>query len=440
MKICYVSIPFGVKGGVDFDWVYRQVVMPAVQDAGLVCQRADELGDVALIQKSILQAVIAADVMIADVSNHNPNVMYELGIRHALRRGVTLLLSSDMLPFSISHSYALRYRVEPDGTILLDSAGQVREMLTVELRRRTERVEQVTNDSPIFEYFPSLRVELPEDLQPPGTRGYAYPSAAQARPSGRLDRKTDVARAEEVTRGTVNVDPQAYIDILKRYRDLSAWEDVVRFTESLPPEIRDSPQVVQTVVHALNRLGQVDRAIALLTEYIQETGGDAESFGLLGSIYKKRYFTQSAIGDLHEAIDQYRSGYDRAQQDLYLGRNLAMLLQRDDRASAPSQLATLLPEVRNLAEQKLATSPLPDYWDLESALILSVIARDWNGARQLVDRVLARKPETWILDATRDELSGMVDVLPTENEREQLHALLDALSQNTESDEEEDDA
>src|SRR4051812_9225946 len=304
--------------------------------------------------------------------------MYELGIRHALRRGVTIILSSDMIPFDVSHSYILRYSVGNDGMVEPASAEQLREVLTFALRDRMERMEQVTNDSPIFEYFPSLRVELPADLQPPSAHRYAYPRIAQARQTGRLDRKTDVAHAEEVTRGITNVDPQAYIDILKRYRDLSAWEEMVRLTESLPAGIKNSPQVVYNVALAFNKLGQVDRAITGLTEYIQETGGDAESFGLLGSIYKKRYSTQGAIADLREAINHYSSGYHRDQQSVYLGLNLVMLLQRDNRPSAAYQLATLLPEVRKLAEQRLATSPLPEYWDVDSALVLSVVARDWN--------------------------------------------------------------
>jgi hypothetical protein len=111
---------FGVKHdaasghSVDHDRIYRELIVPAVQEAGLACQRADDFAG-SLIHKDIAKAVITADVMLADVSNGNANVIYELGIRHALRRGATVLLSSTPLPFNIAHNYALRYDVAPDG-------------------------------------------------------------------------------------------------------------------------------------------------------------------------------------------------------------------------------------------------------------------------------------------------------------------------------------
>lgn len=120
MKICYVSMAFGVKHEaasgrtVDYERVYRELIKPAVEQAGLACQRADDFVG-SLIHKDIAKAVITADVMLADVSSGNANVMYELGIRHALRRGATVLLTSTALPFNIAHAYALRYDVAPDG-------------------------------------------------------------------------------------------------------------------------------------------------------------------------------------------------------------------------------------------------------------------------------------------------------------------------------------
>jgi hypothetical protein len=119
VKICYVSMAFGVKSDaegrmVDHDRTYRELIMPAVQAAGLVCQRADDFVG-SLIHKDIAKAVITADVMLADVSSGNSNVMYELGIRHGLRRDATVLLTSTHLPFNIAHIYALRYGVAFDG-------------------------------------------------------------------------------------------------------------------------------------------------------------------------------------------------------------------------------------------------------------------------------------------------------------------------------------
>ena len=69
MKVCYVSTAFGRRNDasgrtVDHDRIYRELIVPAVREAGLECQRADEFAG-ALIHKDICKAVITADVMLA---------------------------------------------------------------------------------------------------------------------------------------------------------------------------------------------------------------------------------------------------------------------------------------------------------------------------------------------------------------------------------------
>jgi len=438
MPTCYVSAPFGTKGGVDYDRIYREIVRPAVEQAGLECRRADEFGPAALIQKAILQAVIASDVMIADVSNQNPNVMYELGIRHALRRGATILMSSDSLPFNISHSFALRYQVQGDGKVVPGQEMQIRQMLTSAIR---ERIERVANDSPVFEFFPSMRVDLSEEVQLPGARRYTRPPGLETKQRvERQDRKSDVARAEEVTRATANVDPQEYLAVLKRYRNLSAWTDVIRYAESLPPEVAGSPQVVQIVAHALTRLEQYDRAIELLSRCIAEIGGDAETYGLLGSIYKRRYHAEGSASDLQKAIRNYRSGYEKSDHDLYLGSNLALLLQREGSKKSLADLASMVPRLRELANEKLESATLPDYWDLDTALFLSVVDRDWSSAADLAERLRATAPEAWMLEGTSSELSGMLETMRDKSDWQKLNELIGRLSEVATAEQEEEDA
>lgn len=410
MKTCYVSMPLGVKDGIDFDALYREVIMPAVLDAGIACQRGDEFAGAALIQRAILQAVMASDVVIADVSNRNPNVMYELGIRHALRRGVTILLSSGYgtLPFHVQTLPVFRYGGEGE-VVTGEAAAASRARLTDLIR---DRLARVTNDSPMFEYFRGLHVELPSDL-PPGELRYTYP-ATGTKPRGKVDRKPDVARAEEVTRGTVNVDPHAYIDVLTRYRDLEAWGDVVRYAATLPSEVRNSPQVVPTVAVAHHRLGDYAKAIDLLRRYTAETGGDAESDSLLGSLFKKEYFEHHHRDDLREAITCYRRGFQRDPQNLYLGRALALSLVWDGPTSS-QELSALLPRVRDLAARKLEASPVPDYWDVECALILSAIARDWTDADRLLETMQSLRPESWMLDGARTELDNIAAARPDDD-------------------------
>ena len=87
MKNIFVLMPF--KG--EFDDVYM-VVKNAVSDAQdslklpLHCRRADEIAKPGRITDHILEAISKSDVLIADLSGNNANVMYELGFGHALKK------------------------------------------------------------------------------------------------------------------------------------------------------------------------------------------------------------------------------------------------------------------------------------------------------------------------------------------------------------------
>jgi hypothetical protein len=105
----FVVMPFGVKearpasqptGGspgsprvdVDFDAVYEKLVAPALIEAGCVPFRADQEPGAGDIRTDMYYELVTADVVLADISVLNPNVFYELGIRHGVApRGVLMI-------------------------------------------------------------------------------------------------------------------------------------------------------------------------------------------------------------------------------------------------------------------------------------------------------------------------------------------------------------
>jgi len=225
--------------------------------------------------------------------------------------------------------------------------------------------------------------------------------------------------------------------VLNRYRDLSAWDDVIRFFQSLPPEIANSPHVVPTVALAFTRRDQPERAIELLQQHIDSTGGDPESEGLLGSIYKKRFGAHRRPEDLHAAVEHYEKGFAGDPQNLYLGRSLAWLLHM---GGFETKLAQLLPEVRALAEFRIHAAPTPDYWDCEASLILSVIARDWPAAHQQMSMLLDMQPRPWMFETIQSELESLADAGMSSADLIQIHALVDQAHQLATGEEEEEDA
>ena len=90
----FVAMPFGIKPGpdgtpIDFNRVYRDYIKPALEAAGLEVFRADEERQAGDIRTDMFQELLVADLVVADLTIDNPNVWYEVGVRHALRaRGV----------------------------------------------------------------------------------------------------------------------------------------------------------------------------------------------------------------------------------------------------------------------------------------------------------------------------------------------------------------
>ena len=98
MKLhAFVAMPFGVKTGpdgqpIDFNRVYVELLKPALEAAGLDVFRADEEQQAGDIRTDMFQELLIADLVLADLTLANPNVWYELGVRHALRaRGVVIV-------------------------------------------------------------------------------------------------------------------------------------------------------------------------------------------------------------------------------------------------------------------------------------------------------------------------------------------------------------
>ena len=81
----------------DLDKTYKNLIKPAVEASGFQCIRADEIQDSGLIDKSMYALLIKADLVIADISTANPNAIYELGIRHAVKPYATLIIKEDLM-------------------------------------------------------------------------------------------------------------------------------------------------------------------------------------------------------------------------------------------------------------------------------------------------------------------------------------------------------
>jgi len=120
-----------------FDSYYEAIYTPAIQAAGLVPRRADDLYRPSAIVHDIWALTQSAKVLLADLSGKNPNVFYELGLAHAIARPAILVTDSIAdIPFDLRALRVIVYdKNEPDwGTILKDSIEKaIKEVLAAPL-------------------------------------------------------------------------------------------------------------------------------------------------------------------------------------------------------------------------------------------------------------------------------------------------------------------
>lgn len=141
----FVLMPFDP----DFDPVYELLIEPALADAGFAVTRADLSMNQQQILKDIVNALAEADLVIADVSGLNGNVMYELGLAHGMGRR-TIMITRDIaqLPFDLRSYRATEYSTE------FHEADRLRERLSEIARGVVEGTAEFSN--PIFDFAPNF--------------------------------------------------------------------------------------------------------------------------------------------------------------------------------------------------------------------------------------------------------------------------------------------
>src|SRR5262249_12336595 len=117
----FVIRAFGQQAGVDFERVHTELIEPALHQAGVDGGgTTGEIVEAGNIREDMFLELYRADIVVADVSVHNANVFYELGIRHAARPRSTVLINAriDQVPFDLRTDRYLRYDPKSPGAAL----------------------------------------------------------------------------------------------------------------------------------------------------------------------------------------------------------------------------------------------------------------------------------------------------------------------------------
>ncbi len=409
--LCFVLMPFGRKPEgtgriIDFDAVYNQIIAPGVEAAGMEPIRADQEEIGGTIHKPMFERLMLCDYAIADVTGANPNVYYELGIRHALRPRSTVIIFAEntALPFDIAQQRGAPYRLDASGGIV-DAEGD-RALIARRLRAADENAH---DDSPLFQMIDGMpRVEVDHaktDIfrdQVAIAREYRT-ALAKARKQG-VDAVRAVAADPQLAE-LRNVEAGVIIDLLLSYRAVGTAEgcqEMIDLHARMPKELQHARMVREQLGFALNRVGRSDDAERVLLEVIKEFGPNSETNGLLGRVYKDLWEKAKkdgqripARGYLRRAIETYRAGFEADWRDPYPGVNAVTLMEIQEKPD-PAQ-ADLLPVVRYAASQRANREggEAGDYWDHATLLELAVLARDEEGAEEAAATALSLVREPW---------------------------------------------
>src|SRR4030095_1432609 len=88
----FIVRPFNPRGDIDFNRVQKVLIDPALSEARIAGDTTMQFVEAGNIRVDMFEQLLLADLVIADISVHNANVFYELGIRHALRARQTILI------------------------------------------------------------------------------------------------------------------------------------------------------------------------------------------------------------------------------------------------------------------------------------------------------------------------------------------------------------
>jgi hypothetical protein len=141
------------------DLFMGSLLEPALAEFGLHIVRADQIGEAGMITRQIIEYIVHSKLVIADLSFHNPNVFYELALRHAVRKPIVQISrAADRLPFDIGQ---LRTVVVDTTDIytLVPQLASLQAQIATQVRKTFEEGAEVEN--PLSVFAPTFWSNLP---------------------------------------------------------------------------------------------------------------------------------------------------------------------------------------------------------------------------------------------------------------------------------------
>ncbi|HEY7554587.1 MAG TPA: TRAFs-binding domain-containing protein [Candidatus Binatia bacterium] len=427
----FVVMPFGVKEGIDFNRVYEDYVKPALEAADFEVFRADEELQAGDIRTDMFQELLLADLVVADLSIDNPNVWYELGVRHALRRRgvIQIACRRDHMPFDVYTDRSLKYHIKenpPEATVphptrLEEDKKRLAQFATETINSWYDR-----KVSPVYHLlrylqepdWKSLRVEEAREFWEEYESWIVRIQVARKR-----NLPGDVlVLADEAPTRVFRV--EAFQAAGKALLSLGQYQfALAQYERALAIKPQDLENRRQKGL-LLGRLKRHDQAREWVEALVQDCPGDAESWALLGRIEKDNWAelwrmegkapdamrkdAADEEGLLREAINAYATGYRKDPSHFYSGINAVTLLYLQTHLTGNEERLAVRKEmeggVRWDVRGTLEKDP-KDYWARVTLAELEVLSGPKNIVQDAYRSAVAVADKDWFkLTSSRQQL------------------------------------
>lgn len=143
-KICFVISPIGEEAS-DIrersDQVLKHIITSSVEHLGYTIIRADKISEPGIITTQIIEHIVDAELVIADLTDKNPNVFYELAIRHAIRKPlVQLIKKGEVIPFDVAATRIIQFDLHS-----LDSVAAAKEEIISQVKSLESGKSEINN-------------------------------------------------------------------------------------------------------------------------------------------------------------------------------------------------------------------------------------------------------------------------------------------------------
>jgi tetratricopeptide (TPR) repeat protein len=352
----FVAMPFSVKkdsqgNEIDFNRVYDELIKPALEAAGLDVFRADKEMRAGDIRTDMFQELLIADLVVADLTIDNPNVWYELGVRHALRARGVVLISGGQVPtaFDLYTDRKLRYSIKdrgPDPTTIEQDKTHLADMVKATMESWHGR-----KVSPVYDLMPNLQEPDWKSLRIGAVREFWEQHEvweqrmALARKAGQIGDVLVLADEAPIAAFRAEAWIKAGETLRKAEHFNFGLEQLERGLAIEPNNLRGLREqgiCLQRLALAGKPDHSLDRARAHYRTALKSFPNDPETWALLGRVDKDAWVAawrqagrtpeqmreEAAYEDalLRAAIESYANGYRRNPAHYYSGINALTLM------------------------------------------------------------------------------------------------------------------